>query len=227
MDTTLARLEPVPAKFRSLGAARIPDVSERMTQAGQLIMEFINGGGLDDPKYANAISIFRAALDGFPPRMGNNDWGLVWIQARQLLLTPEQQKAWQDDQEDPASPVERCIEHFNNHCNLIADLMDEQIQRIREDDKLSPTHGVSLLDAALILTDEDQELAPQTVKRWHKVRRHRRPPPIGNCPQHSQRQLFVPSALCDWVEKIEGKGICAEHKLRQRLARKARPPRQE
>ena len=50
METSRPRLEPIPAKFRSLGAARIPDVSERIEQAGRLIMEYINAGGLDDPK---------------------------------------------------------------------------------------------------------------------------------------------------------------------------------
>jgi hypothetical protein len=235
MDAFLPRLEPIPAKFRSLAAAavlaaragNIPNVLQCYEQAGRLLIEFVNAGGLDDPKNVVTAYQIRGQLEGFDLRPGSNDWSQLWYIAKQRLLTPEQLAAFQADFESPTPPPEeRFVEHYANHCNLIADWMDKDLQRIRED-MFSATHGVSLLDAALILTDEDRQLAPQMVQRWQKLRSPKRPPPIGNCPQHSQRQLFVPAALCDWIETIEGKRTCAEHQLRQRLAKKARPPRQE
>jgi hypothetical protein len=91
---------------------------------------------------------------------------------------------------------------------------------------VSAALGVSLLDAALILTHEDKQLAQQTVRRWHRLREPPKPPTIGNCPEHKQRKLYAPSALSDWVEKVEGTALCSEHQLRQRLRRKARQPRE-
>lgn len=86
--------------------------------------------------------------------------------------------------------------------------------------------GVSLLDAASILNDGDTKLARETVARWQKSRRKAivKPPSIGFSTEHSQRKLFAPSALTDWVEDFEGEGRCREHNLRERLIRMAIPP---
>lgn len=87
--------------------------------------------------------------------------------------------------------------------------------------------GVSLLDAALILTEEDRPLAREKKSAWQKIRTPRLPASIGNCPNHKQVKLFAPSAMADFVEKVEGKPFCTQYKLRQRLNAKARAPRQE
>ena len=132
MDTSFARLEPIPAKFRSL-AARIPDVDDWREQAGRLIMEYINAGGLDDPNYAVAVIRIREAFDGWDRRPGGNDWSGAWHVARQQLLTPEQLAAWLADLESATPPPkERFIEHYANHCSLMADFLDKDVQRIRE-----------------------------------------------------------------------------------------------
>jgi hypothetical protein len=86
--------------------------------------------------------------------------------------------------------------------------------------------GASLLDAALILTDEDRQLAGEKKSAWQKLRTPKLPGCIGNCPNHAQVKLFAPSALADFVEEVEGKQLCAKCKLRQRLATQAREPRQ-
>jgi hypothetical protein len=83
-----------------------------------------------------------------------------------------------------------------------------------------------MLDAALILNDEDPKLALDQVDRWQKKRSPRRPPHIGFDPDHAQRKLYAPPALADWIEKIEPVLVVAKHDLRQRLMRKARQPRQ-
>jgi hypothetical protein len=88
--------------------------------------------------------------------------------------------------------------------------------------------GVSMFDAAMILTDEDTELARQVVDRWQTSRKKTKTPKpaaIGYDPEHSQMKLFAPLALAKWIEEIEGKYTCDEHRLRERLARKAREPR--
>jgi hypothetical protein len=87
--------------------------------------------------------------------------------------------------------------------------------------------GVSLLDAALILTEEDRPLARQKKSAWQKLRTPTLPASIGNCPSHKQVKLFAPSAIANFVEEVEGKSLCTQYKLRQRLNAKAREPRQE
>lgn len=91
----------------------------------------------------------------------------------------------------------------------------------------STAKGVSLLDAALILTQEDHELSRQTRNRWQKLRTPKLPRSIGKCPNHRQVKLFAPSAISDFVEAVEGKPLCTQCKLRQRLIGKARAPRPE
>ena len=66
----------------------------------------------------------------------------------------------------------------------------------------SSKKGVSLLDAASLLNDGDTNLARETVARWQKQRKVKLPASIGNCPKHSQRKLYEPSALSDFLEKI-------------------------
>ena len=104
------------------------------------------------------------------------------------------------------------------------------VSRPPPDDPVHPEpegKGVSLLDAALILTEEDRSLSIQKKKSWQKLRTPNLPASIGNCPNHKQVKLFVPSAIADFVEKVEGKTLCTQYKLRQRLNAKAREPRQE
>jgi hypothetical protein len=87
--------------------------------------------------------------------------------------------------------------------------------------------GVSMLDAALILTEEDRELSKEKKNAWLKLRTPKLPASIGKCPNHRQVKLFAPSAISDFVEAVEGKPLCAQYKLRQRLIDKARTPRSE
>lgn len=87
--------------------------------------------------------------------------------------------------------------------------------------------GVSLFDAAMILTDEDKPLAQEMVAKWHRLRAPLKPDPIGKCPNHGQRRLYAPKALSDWVEKVEGRDVCSESQLRQGLLKRARKPRND
>jgi len=86
MDTSLARLEPIPAKFRSL-AAQIQDVDDWCEQAGRLLLEFIDAGGLDDPRNVVTAYQIRGHLEGFDLRPGSDDWSQLWNIAKWQLLT--------------------------------------------------------------------------------------------------------------------------------------------
>jgi len=85
--------------------------------------------------------------------------------------------------------------------------------------------GVSLLDAALILNDGDKGLAIEKKTAWQKSRDPKVPESIGNCPKHKQAKLYAPSAICDFLEKVEGESICKKYRLRKALLEKSRPPR--
>jgi hypothetical protein len=87
--------------------------------------------------------------------------------------------------------------------------------------------GVSLLDAALIITEEDAELSRQKKNQWLRLRTPQLPSSIGKCPNHRQVKLYAPSAIADFIEKVEDKKMCSQYKLRQRLIAKAREPRQQ
>jgi hypothetical protein len=87
-----------------------------------------------------------------------------------------------------------------------------------------PLHGVSLKDAAKVMCDADPQLTKELVRRWRNVRSGK----LKECgfdPTHKQRKLYEPSAICDWIEKIEGAVIVAENKLRKRLKDLERPVR--
>lgn len=85
--------------------------------------------------------------------------------------------------------------------------------------------GVTMLDAALIMTEEDYKLAGKVVDRWQKGSAATALESIGFSPEHKQKKLFKPTVLADFVEGEEGEETCVEHDLRNRLMGKARPPR--
>lgn len=87
--------------------------------------------------------------------------------------------------------------------------------------------GVSLQDAALILVSEDSILAKELVKRLQNLRSPKLPDDIGFDPQHSQRKLYEPAALSDFLEKTESKSLCDERDLRKGLKQKARYPKEK
>ncbi len=108
------------------------------------------------------------------------------------------------------------------------DVLTDYDLRQRADEPERPADatplGVSLLDAALVLNDGDECLARKKKKAWHNERTHNPPPEIGRCPDHAQVKLYAPSAICDWLEKIEGASLCDKHSLRKAMARVARLP---
>jgi hypothetical protein len=62
--------------------------------------------------------------------------------------------------------------------------------------------GVSLFDAAMILNDNDRQVARKTKKRWQNSRTYELPKPIGKDSQQSQLDLYEPSALAVFLAKI-------------------------
>ncbi len=81
--------------------------------------------------------------------------------------------------------------------------------------------------AALTLNDGDEDLAREKKSSWQKLRDPKMPESIGNCPNHRQVKLFAPSAICDFIEKVEGKPLCQKYGIRKALLEKSRPPRPE
>ena len=83
---------------------------------------------------------------------------------------------------------------------LVARIQDEAARAAafeREAEQLtpadaSPGRGVSLLDAALILTEEDRGSSMELKNKWRKLRTPKLPVSIGSCPRHKQVKLFAP-----------------------------------
>jgi hypothetical protein len=92
-------------------------------------------------------------------------------------------------------------------------------------EKPGPKEGVSLRDAAMIMADEDHQLAGELKGRWRKTQAYKSLQPIGTCPRHKQVKLFRLSAISDFVEETEGVEACRQNELRRRLRRKVRKPR--
>ena len=61
--------------------------------------------------------------------------------------------------------------------------------------------GVKLLDLALILCDDDKQVAGETKERWRKTREPKLPPRIGTGKQGAY--LYEPAAIVEWAGKIE------------------------
>jgi hypothetical protein len=144
---------------------------------------------------------------------------LAWQKRKGTLFHARKRDAWiQFDVELfhsilPLSPFLASVE-------LIDVLLEEEGERAEQ-------RGVSMFDAAMILSEGDPQAARESVARWQRLRSPKPPPEIGKCPRHKQRKLYAPAALCDFIEKVEGERICQENRLRQRLREKARAARQE
>lgn len=91
--------------------------------------------------------------------------------------------------------------------------------------------GVTLLDAALILNnDNDESEARRQVAAWSRRRRpyaELKKAQVGCCPNHAQRPLFKPAAICTFIDCLLGPSHAAQHNLAARLIALVRPPRQE
>ncbi len=73
--------------------------------------------------------------------------------------------------------------------------------------------GVSLQDAAAIIRENDPEGQKKIVRSWQGSRTPKLPAPIGKAPEHSQRNLYEPTALLEFLKKIEGDGIENDFKV--------------
>lgn len=91
-----------------------------------------------------------------------------------------------------------------------------------EIETVSPT-GVSLMDAALLLTDGDAQAASATVKRWQDSRSPKLPIGIGKCPHHAQRNLYEVGELLKVLSVLEGEQKAAS--IRTSLRQKKRSVR--
>gem|GEM_PF-6971742 len=64
--------------------------------------------------------------------------------------------------------------------------------------------GISLRDAALLVTDGDEKAAKITIRRWHNSRSPELPPSIGFDLLHKQKKLYPPSAILKFAQIVEG-----------------------
>jgi hypothetical protein len=165
--------------------------------------------------------------------------------------TPEEQQAARErfgdfplpseDPEELKKDTEVMESSSSGAAILAADRIRSLIQHVMEldnspvgtkGDELPPLRtglkkGVSLRDAAHILTDEDSKLVSKMIKRWRNSTFPKLSGSIGIDPDHHQRNLYEPSVLSDFLEETDGKSACDEHKLRSRLIGKARLPKGE
>lgn len=64
--------------------------------------------------------------------------------------------------------------------------------------------GITLTRAALLVSDDDDSAARAAKKRWRNKKSIRLPKAIGKSLEHSQEDIYEPSALADFVEKVDG-----------------------
>ncbi len=83
--------------------------------------------------------------------------------------------------------------------------------------------GVSLRDAALLLSDNESTAATDAAKRWRNFRDPKLPDPIGNDCRKSQAYLYQLDALADFIEIVET--TAAANLCRQKLRKMCRSPR--
>ena len=76
--------------------------------------------------------------------------------------------------------------------------------------------GVALLDAAIILND-DEPTARETVARWHRSRNPKLPPSIGCDLKHRQRKLYELLPLLEFIRLSGDNGRDCEKSLRHKL----------
>ena len=87
-------------------------------------------------------------------------------------------------------------------------------------DRAATQLGVRLLDAALILNDDNEEMAKETKKRWQDQRHTPFPEKIGFFPKHKQIPMYDADDLYHFVCELEG-AKCDSYNLRQELRRMA------
>ncbi len=83
--------------------------------------------------------------------------------------------------------------------------------------------GVGLLDAAMVFHDHDLEVAKAAKNRY--LRAKDLPEPIGVDPSHSQRKLYEPAALLQYLKEKESYIPYEEKQFLQRLNDLARLPK--
>jgi hypothetical protein len=85
--------------------------------------------------------------------------------------------------------------------------------------------GVRAMDAALLLSDGNEEAAKQTVTRWQKMRTWKTLESIGIDQNHKQVKLYEPPAFSKWLKKNDELTGRAETEFSKELAATARPAR--
>lgn len=125
-----------------------------------------------------------------------------------------------EELQEQVESCERRLEGILKREALLDDEFESADDRVR---------GVSLLDAAMILSGDDEKAAKKAKKRWQNDLEYQivKGKEIGHCPNHRQTKLYEPSGILEMVEKIEGKDVCRNHDLSKRLAEMARAPREE
>lgn len=73
---------------------------------------------------------------------------------------------------------------------------------VAEQDKDNAPKGVSMQALAMLLADDERELATRYVKEWRNVRTVTKPKPIGKDLRHKQRDLYEPAALLRFVKSL-------------------------
>ena len=84
--------------------------------------------------------------------------------------------------------------------------------------------GVTMMDAARLLSDGFEKPAKETKERWLRQSKHPRPSPIGCDPKHLQKPMFRPSELVRFIEAVEGTSPAHSSELLEKLLRISREP---
>lgn len=71
-------------------------------------------------------------------------------------------------------------------------------------EQAKPCRGVTLINAAAILTDGDLAAARKVVKGWHNSRNPKLPSPVGTLATDSRENIYDPVELAQFIRVVEG-----------------------
>lgn len=83
--------------------------------------------------------------------------------------------------------------------------------------------GISLREAAKVINEDHENDAPKFKKKWLNKKKPKLPPSIGKSLEHSQTDLYEPSALLDFLEKIGDARPADKPKLLKKFGLRTEP----
>lgn len=138
----------------------------------------------------------------------------IWIPGGREFEVLEKRCAGRINIENPWPQIQPLLLKLGHSASELEKLMPPAILELLEDqgnqteetpessNQTKRVEGVTLIRAAMLLNDNDGELAAITKKRWRNKKQPSLPKPIARNLQDSQEDLFEPSSLCEFIEAV-------------------------